>query len=1343
MQERDDTIQDKEKRIYDLKKKNQELEKFKFVLDYKIAELKKQVEPREKDIVLLSTQIKEMDDELHQYQKTHDVLDTQIQDLLLKLRATQRDAFEENGRVHDMKTVVHRIQNDTRAIYKLLENKAALKRNLMIVFHKFSETSEEPEPAEIKARTVDAKQASSDDKGLSGGKQQAEALEEEIEEARQREHLERTASTLRHKLRKDEESRYAENLRIMHENVLLLTEINILRKDFQASKIRTQRLLGAVKRSDIDIRADSEAALEDAVKGFRADSHNLLNSLPSSTHPNTLSNTLANSRPNSRLSPKSKPQRMSYSDALLAGHVSFKTPPLQAHPMRSRESPSHNLNSFASANTANAAEVEAPWSPFESSVRDSSGRNNHANADLNDLSHQMRVPSITSPQSIRDSPTNFAVDSIFALDILSRCLAEVTRECRQRSSFQFKLKVRQMLRDCLAELEDTRPPTPPPGLFNAFQPIPSNLWTSYSAEFYAEGSAGSFAAPLERSFLLPSFLTGTNLEHQSVFSRMSSSLTVGSELSGISINYGNSGMADFFSAEPTGQTENLQPATVHLPVWDRSIPLSSRLDLSRKGFEVPLRLLSPPIRKPATMDGLELKQIKARALRESFLHDRTIKLRQKAEKVMAVRQNQMNQAKHLKESINEKQARAEKQRDMHLRNIQEKAKDEKLRDLVPTTISNTVETKKIEIVAQRHLDSELRLQEIEEDRQKKQAETASHQEAALERRRMQEAERQAKLLRDEERKRDVEAKRELERQEQVAAKEAARLAKIQRRAELKSMKEAEIEEMRRELSEKFQLKLDKWTTRYNESLKKKRDRAAMANQNARTIAASAKQSHVVPSSESYGNLLLLAAGEESKPSEREKGIKRRVKKLKKRLRDASANYAFIPSSACLPNPEKIMLTAKAQLSNLIRMNTAPSNCEQLRNLLFDLFLNLEKGDNLNAESFCNMGGLSVLFNALMLLDGDGAMLLPTSALEIGLRAVLAAAKSPVNREYLLLSMDICIEELAELFVRILSLHEHGDLAWLNLACHSIRLLNLLLEDDGLVLRKAKANFLSYILSIKSIDFLCSYFPMVRGPVTESEGPVIKLLMGGILFLKTISLCHKLDSSLHSLILESFQKADVGSVITMLVSLVLHNGLTSRTAALEQQVSIETIQFTVAGLSMINTLCGLNLHMMQELLSSEGMQPQILHLSMFWFHHYFQWNTSKSSKSAEADANAACSALVQQLLVLLGNACWKNASNQALLRFGQAGLILLRLILALPFDYFVDARLKRILFPALLSACIGDGANLAIVKEEMSLDMMSHWMLEDKQVGQVDEWMYSFSVSELREMVVVCIGGFKV
>ena len=49
-----------EKRIYDLKKKNQELEKFKFVLDYKIKELRRQIEPRENEIKRVKEQIRKV-----------------------------------------------------------------------------------------------------------------------------------------------------------------------------------------------------------------------------------------------------------------------------------------------------------------------------------------------------------------------------------------------------------------------------------------------------------------------------------------------------------------------------------------------------------------------------------------------------------------------------------------------------------------------------------------------------------------------------------------------------------------------------------------------------------------------------------------------------------------------------------------------------------------------------------------------------------------------------------------------------------------------------------------------------------------------------------------------------------------------------------------------------------------------------------------------------------------------------------------------------------------------------------------------------------------------------------
>ncbi len=44
-----------------------ELEKFKFVLDYKIKELKKQIEPLNMEILEMRGQIKEMDGELERY----------------------------------------------------------------------------------------------------------------------------------------------------------------------------------------------------------------------------------------------------------------------------------------------------------------------------------------------------------------------------------------------------------------------------------------------------------------------------------------------------------------------------------------------------------------------------------------------------------------------------------------------------------------------------------------------------------------------------------------------------------------------------------------------------------------------------------------------------------------------------------------------------------------------------------------------------------------------------------------------------------------------------------------------------------------------------------------------------------------------------------------------------------------------------------------------------------------------------------------------------------------------------------------------------------------------------
>ena len=77
----DTQIGEREKKIYQLKKKTQELEKFKFVLDYKIKELKRDIAPREMEITRLKKETNEMDKNLKHYNKINANLGYIVDDL--------------------------------------------------------------------------------------------------------------------------------------------------------------------------------------------------------------------------------------------------------------------------------------------------------------------------------------------------------------------------------------------------------------------------------------------------------------------------------------------------------------------------------------------------------------------------------------------------------------------------------------------------------------------------------------------------------------------------------------------------------------------------------------------------------------------------------------------------------------------------------------------------------------------------------------------------------------------------------------------------------------------------------------------------------------------------------------------------------------------------------------------------------------------------------------------------------------------------------------------------------------------------------------------------------------
>jgi len=215
-EERDETIQDKEKRIYDLKKKNQELEKFKFVLDYKIRELKKQIEPRENDIKQMNLQIGKMDEELANYHKSNTDLKLQIEKMNLQLNASdsERRKAEEKAALLDNRLT--RFQADLHISAALVTEPIKLADSVKKLYQTYCEK---------------------------GGMFKT-TIEEDIqkEHNRQREFLERSVAGLRGKLDRTSKKAGEDTSLVMNENVVLIREINELRRELAIADQTSKQL---------------------------------------------------------------------------------------------------------------------------------------------------------------------------------------------------------------------------------------------------------------------------------------------------------------------------------------------------------------------------------------------------------------------------------------------------------------------------------------------------------------------------------------------------------------------------------------------------------------------------------------------------------------------------------------------------------------------------------------------------------------------------------------------------------------------------------------------------------------------------------------------------------------------------------------------------------------------------------------------------------------------------------------------------------------------------------------------------------------------------------------------
>ncbi|CAF5106148.1 unnamed protein product, partial [Rotaria magnacalcarata] len=110
--ERKQTINEKQERICDLELKNQELEKFQYVLNYKISELTRLIQPREQEIERMKNQLLEMASERekkeNELSRNRFINGEQKQ----RLHAIEAQVDRERQKRKEYDNVIRRIKND-------------------------------------------------------------------------------------------------------------------------------------------------------------------------------------------------------------------------------------------------------------------------------------------------------------------------------------------------------------------------------------------------------------------------------------------------------------------------------------------------------------------------------------------------------------------------------------------------------------------------------------------------------------------------------------------------------------------------------------------------------------------------------------------------------------------------------------------------------------------------------------------------------------------------------------------------------------------------------------------------------------------------------------------------------------------------------------------------------------------------------------------------------------------------------------------------------------------------------------------------------------------------------
>ncbi|XP_012594819.1 S phase cyclin A-associated protein in the endoplasmic reticulum isoform X3 [Microcebus murinus] len=259
------------------------------------------------------------------------------------------------------------------------------------------------------------------------------------------------------------------------------------------------------------------------------------------------------------------------------------------------------------------------------------------------------------------------------------------------------------------------------------------------------------------------------------------------------------------------------------------------------------------------------------------------------------------------------------------------------------------------------------------------------------------------------------------------------------------------------------------------------------------------------------------------------------------------------------------------------------------------------------------------------------------------------------------------------------------------------------------------DLISYVVNIGLIDKLCACFLSVQGPVDENPKMAMFLQHATRLLHGMCTLCLAVTGRSYCIfdnnrqdptgLTAALQATDLAGVLHMLYCVLFHGTISDpSTASPKESYTPNTIQVAIQSLRFFNSFAALDLPAFQSIVGAEGLSLAFRHMASSLLGHCSQ---------------VSCESLLHEVIVCVGYFTVNHPDNQVTVQSGRHPTVLQKLC-QLPFQYFSDPRLIKVLFPSLIAACHNNQQNKIILEQEMSCVLLATFIQDFAQTpGQAD------------------------